>query len=263
MTTQKFTHLDDNGQPWGIVHLQNLWTDNYAILFNRPEIKIEKSIWLQLFLKAKESAIRDGAKSILVRARKEYEYEKFKTILEELNFIKKSGRIEYQAEIQNLPSDSGTPFVWKTAKELNWSNLEIALFTKEIVKDALDINPDEKPEDFISDWLQNKELTFGKECISIGFINNQTLNQPVALVVAQVEQKTGWSRISYMGLIPQYRRKNLGTWIHRRGFEMMKAQNGILYHGGTHIDNFAMRKLFEIHGCRLFTEMTEWEFITS
>ena len=40
----------------------------------------------------------------------------------------------------------------------------------------------------------------------------------------------------------------------------MKQQEGTLYHGGTHSDNLAMRKLFEMHECAIFCEMEEWRW---
>ncbi len=39
---------------------------------------------------------------------------------------------------------------------------------------------------------------------------------------------------------------------------MMKDQGGILYHGGTLIDNKSMIKLFENHGCTVDRQLQEW-----
>lgn len=61
-----------------------------------------------------------------------------------------------------------------------------------------------------------------------------------------------------MGVIPEFRGKGFGKWVHRHGFMMMKAQGGKLYHGGTHGENLPMRKLFESHGCKIFCELEEW-----
>ena len=61
-----------------------------------------------------------------------------------------------------------------------------------------------------------------------------------------------------MGIIPEERGKGLGKWVNRQGFKMMKSQSGKLYHGGTHGENKSMKKLYELHGCKLFCEMEEW-----
>lgn len=254
MNSKKFIHLDSFGNNWGIVSAEQLWANVYALKYNRPDNRLAKDIWLSLFSQAKAAAQEFGADSIESRIRLEYEPDLFRGILDQIGFQKKSGRIEYQCDVQNLQDEEGTPLTWRTAKELDWDIEKIAEFTKEIVKGALDVDPNEKPEDFIQDWLHHNEFTSGPDCIAIGFHENQ----PCALTVVQINKDSGWSRISYMGIIPSFREKGLGKWVHRHGFTMMKEQGGKLYHGGTHAGNFAMRKLFESHGCQFFCEMEEW-----
>lgn len=254
MNTQKFIHLDGEGKPWGILSAEQLWANVYALKYNRPEQRLEPGIWKTLFTQAKLAAINFGAEIIGVRVRKEYEPKMIRQILSEIGMKKSSERIEYQCDISLLPDDAGSPLYWKTAQELNWNLEQIAQFTKKIITDALDIDPNEKAEDFIQDWLHHNEFTYGPGCIAIGFINDK----PCTLVVAQINEDTGWSRLSYMGIIPEFRGQGLGKWVHRQGFKMMKRQGGKLYHGGTHGENLPMRRLFESHGCKIFCEMEEW-----
>lgn len=254
MNTKKFVHQDGEGKPWGIVSAEQLWANVYALKYNRPEVRLDREVWKGLFAQAKAAAIEFGAEMIGTRLRKEYEADMLRSILTEIGLKKISERVEYQCDISSLPDEAGSPLQWKTAKELGWDKRKIAQFTADITKDALDIDPDEKPEDFVQDWLQHEEFTSGPACIAVGFFNGN----PCTLVVAQINKETGWSRLSYMGIISEYRGKGLGKWVHRHGFTMMKAQGGKLYHGGTHGENLPMRKLFESHGCKLFCEMEEW-----
>jgi GNAT superfamily N-acetyltransferase len=254
MNTKKFVHLDGEGKSWGIVSAEQLWANVYALKYNRPEERLDREIWKNLFAQAKAAAISFGAETIGARLRKEYEAEMFRSILAETGLKKISERVEYQCDISLLLDDSGSPLQWKTAKELNWDTKKIAQFTGDITKEALDVDPDEKPEDFVQDWLHHDEFTSGADCIAVGFLDGI----PCALVVAQINKETGWSRLSYMGIIPEFRGKKLGKWVHRHGFQMMKAQGGKLYHGGTHGENLPMKKLFESHGCKMFCEMEEW-----
>ncbi len=256
MNYHKFTHLDPQGNPWGIVAIEQLWADLYALKYNRPEKKLSYEDWLKLFSQAKNKAIDLGAKRIGIRVRLEYEYPLFQKILSLLEFTKIGGRVEYQQSVDKLPSEEGTPFLWNEVSKLHWSENEIADFTEKIIKNTLEVDPNEKPIDFIQDWLTHEDLSCGKDCISIGFLNNR----PVAMVVVQIERKSGWSRISYMGVLPEFRGQGLGMWIHRHGFQKMKNAGGILYHGGTHANNNAMKSLFEQHGCQLFCEMEEFEW---
>ncbi len=256
MNYKKFIHFDSAGSSWGIVSAEQVWSNVYALKYNKPEKRLDQNIWQNLFTQAKDAAHSFNAESIEIRIRLDYEPATIQSILNELGFKKKSGRIEYQCDVKNLPDEKSAPLVWKTARDLGWDHQQIADFTKEIIKDSLDINPNEKPEDFIQDWLHHEELTSGLDCIAIGFIEGNAC----ALTVVQVNKDTGWSRIAYMGVIPSYRGKGLGKWVHQHGFAMMKQQGGILYHGGTHSDNLAMRKLFETHGCAVYCEMEEWSW---
>jgi GNAT superfamily N-acetyltransferase len=254
MNYKKFIHQDSMGSPWGIVSAEQLWANVYAIKYNRPEKRLDPQVWRDLIRQAKEAARDFGADSVECRIRLEYEPEVFKTAFTEMGFQRKSRRIEYQQDVQELPQGKGTPLTWKMAQELTWDAQQVAQFTKEITRNALDVDPNEKVEDFIQDWLSHDELTAGLHCIAIGY----SQNQPCALTVVQINKETVWSRISYMGLIPSHRGKGLGKWVHRHGFTMMKQQGGKLYHGGTLSNNLPMRKLFESHGCKLFCEMEEW-----
>lgn len=254
MNYRKFVHSDSKGNPWGIVSAEQLWAHVYALKYSKPKNPLEQSSWRILFENANAAAIEFGAHTIVSRIRLDYDPDLFRNLLNELGFKKKSGRIEYQSDVERLPNEDGTPFQWRTAKELNWDQRRLAHFTKKVTEGALDVDPNEKPEDFIQDWLHHDELTSGPGCIGIGFYNDQ----PCALAVVQINNETGWSRISYMGLIPDFRGIDLGKWVHRHGFTMMKEQDGKLYHGGTLTQNHAMKKLFESHGCHVFCEMEEW-----
>lgn len=255
MNTKKFTYPDAMGNSWGIVSAEQQWANVYALKYNKPEKRIESAIWLDLFTQAKDAALSFGADTLVSRVRKEYDAAVFGEVLSTIGLHKKSERIEYQREVSLLPTDEGSPLKWKTAKELNWGSFEIAEFVSKVVEGALDVDPNEKVEDFIQDFLNHSELTSGLDCIAIGYIDEN----PCALTVVQINKESGWSRISYMGLTPEYRGKNLGKWVHRHGFTMMKEQGGQLYHGGTMANNLSMRKLFESHGCQFFCAMEEWQ----
>lgn len=254
MNTKKFIHLAGEGKPMAVVSVEQQWANVYALKFNRPDTRFDREIWLNLFAQAKESALNFGAETLVARMRLEYEPEMFRSILGELGLKKISERVEYQSDIELLPNETGSPLQWKTVSELGWDTGKLVRFTSDITKNALDIDPNEKPEDFVQDWLSHEEFTSGLDCIAIGFMGGRAC----ALVVAQINKDSGWSRLSYMGIIPEFRGKGLGKWVHRHGFTMMKDQGGKLYHGGTLRENLPMRKLFESHGCRLYCEMEEW-----
>jgi hypothetical protein len=169
---------------------------------------------------------------------------------------KKQNRIEYRLPITSLPDETGSPLLWQNVEEAGWPLLRVGKFLEQVSIRDPDYDPSESALSFMEDWLRDPVLSSGPSCIHIGFLKRE----PVAPVVAQVNPRTKWSRISYMGLVPKHRGLGLGKWVHRRGFAMMRAQGGELYHGGTHAENFAMRRLFENHGCAFFRDIEEWTF---
>jgi hypothetical protein len=175
--------------------------------------------------------------------------------LPSLGFKPSHVRVEFRAPIDGLPGEKGSPLSWVSVSEAGPFHLEKAA---QILEQAGDGDPDWNSEDnnleLLKSYLADKEFQSTLECVQIGMIENA----PAAIVIAQVIPSSGWSRITYMGLIPKFRKQGLGKWIHRHGFEMMRAQGGKLYHGGTVRGNHGMEALFRSHGCKKFRTMQEW-----
>jgi hypothetical protein len=49
MNTKKFVRLDGEGKSWGIVSVEQLWANVYALKYNRPEQRLSREIWKSLF----------------------------------------------------------------------------------------------------------------------------------------------------------------------------------------------------------------------
>jgi len=170
-------------------------------------------------------------------------------------FSKKHERIEFKTQIANLPDEEGTPLTWESASASGAIDLESAA---ELLGQAGRGDPDwstnDDPCELLTQWLADAELSHGPKSVQIGFSDGN----PAAIVIAQVNQRSGWSRITYMGLLPEFRQRGLGKWIHRHGFTMMKEQGGKEYHGGTVSTNTTMIRLFHRHNCIEFRKMDEW-----
>lgn len=252
MNYKKFIHSDLSGNELAIVSVEKLPDGIAVIKYSKPEIHQTKEVWNKLFKDAFDEAKKMKPSTISCRLKTDYQLDLFTDILKGLGMAKHSERIEYKQKIDLLPAEdlNHSPLKWKSAKKLQWSEHRIAEFTALITG--------ENSDDFVKDFLFHEELTSGLECIHIGFLAENPC-EPCALVVAQIEKDTGWSRLSYMGLTEDCRNKKLGRWVHLHGFSMMKAQGGILYHGGTTIDNTPMKKLFAKHGCEEFLKLEEWQ----
>lgn len=239
------------------ITLEHLWTNVFALKIKVTCISAIPKLEVPI-KKALQEAQNLNARLVMFRLIKdETSAKNIATILYDLGFQKKNERIEFKRSVIELPSDDGSLMKWKTAIELGWSINNIANILKQVAVGDPDTDPYDDPISFIQDFLADPVLTSGLRCIHIGFLHSEI----AALTVIQINPKTGWSRISYMGVIPKFRKKNIGLWVHRYSFQVMKAEGGKLYHGGTTSTNIGMIRLFEKNGCNRFCEMEEWSYL--
>lgn len=197
-----------------------------------------------------------GASRVLVRWISGSHPESRKEDLARFGFKPGPKRIEFRREIADLPSEVGTPLDWRPIGELTNAEYErIGAVLQAAGEGDPDFHPSDDPVELLRGYMQERGLNSGKDCIHLGYLNDQL----AAIVVAQVQASDGWSRITYMGALPGFRGQGLGAWVHRHGFQMMREQGGKLYHGGTLAENVRMIRLFEAHGCAVYREMQEWE----
>jgi hypothetical protein len=253
---KKFPLLNSKSEPLANITLEHLWADVFAL--KMKVLKIEGVPRLgEVIQEALKEANGLKARMVMFRLIKgETASQEISDLLPKLGFKKKSERIEFKKSVDELPSDDGSPIKWKNAEELGWGPQEIAKTFKKVAEGDPDTDPNEDPLLFIHDFLSDSVLTSGLQCIHLGFVDGEI----AAFTVVQVNPKTGWSRISYMGLMPQFRKQSLGRWVHSYSFKIMKSEGGKVYHGGTTSTNARMIRLFENSGCDKFCEMEEWNY---
>jgi GNAT superfamily N-acetyltransferase len=161
-------------------------------------------------------------------------------------------RVEFKTAVSELPDDTGTPFTWKamTTEDRN----EVAQLLGSVGHGDPDWDEQDDPACLLEEYLSDPILTRTFDTVQIGHLDDQV----AALVIAQVATKTRWSRITYLGLLPQFRGKGYGHWVHKHGFTMIKSQRGRTYQGGCSSINRPMLSLFRRHGCREHLLMQDW-----
>ncbi len=164
-------------------------------------------------------------------------------------------RVEFKTPVSELPLDDGTPLRWRDLTSVG-EELAAAVLQTSAVGDPHSEDAQGDAHAALTEWLSAPGLTTAPTCVQVGYLDDS----PVAFVCAQVSPKDGWSRITYMGVLPQERGRGLGTWVHRRGFRMLQEQGGALYHGGTSAANEGMLHLFHKHGCKEVERMLELEW---
>lgn len=166
--------------------------------------------------------------------------------LEPLGFARLSERVEYRTPVARLPYDAGSPLRWRAMADKSDGALKAAAdLLRRASEGDPDADPDEDALESLRSYLADPLLNGGADCVHIGEVDGRD----AAIVVAQVNPSTGWSRITYMGVAPERRGRGFGRWAHRHGFGMLRAQGGTLYVAGTLVDNRPMLALFAEHGC--------------
>ncbi len=242
----------------GSITVEHLWSDVYGLRLKITSAASSPALDISLWETQIKAALQDAdsrrAREVMFRLVKDEYISRISKTLGTVGFKKKQERVEFKKSIDQLPDDNGTPLVWKTAEQLEMSPAQIANHLQLMATGDPGHDPSEDPLQFIQDFLVDPVLTAGLGCIHFGFINGQI----AAMTVVQINPKSAWSRISYMGVAPEFRQQGLGKWVHRFSFAQMKREGGKLYHGGTAANNHAMIGLFKMHQCDLFQEMEEW-----
>lgn len=217
-----------------------------------PESTPEKA--LDLLNEAMAVVHSKNIKQLSCRVRHAYLHANYAERLQSLGLKRGEERFEFRSPLASLPAEDGTPLAWFNMSRYGLEKTA-ALFAQ-VGQGAPDWDPEDDPAELIQGYMSDPLLKSGDDCVHIGQIDGQD----AAVVIAQVDPRDGWSRITYMGLAPRFRGQGLGKWVHRHGFEMMKQQGGQLYHGGTAGANHAMLKLFRQHGCKDYLHLVEFSW---
>jgi GNAT superfamily N-acetyltransferase len=115
-------------------------------------------------------------------------------------------------------------------------------------------SPDEEAAAAIREALADASLTHDPMGVQVGALDGAD----AAFVMAQVSPTTGWSRITYLGVLPAFRGRGLGAFVHARGLSLARTLGGRLYVGGTSTRNAPMLALFQKLGAEEFRTMERW-----
>lgn len=177
--------------------------------------------------------------------------------LKKLGFKHQNTRMEFKTLVKDLPQEEKSPFTWASVGVEGQYNLSFAAKILEVAGTGdPDWNAEEDNFALLISYVNDPSFIPHPDSIQIGFIDTK----PAAIIIAQVEKGSGWSRITYMGMVPEFRKKGLGVALHRHGFSMMRAQGGIEYQGGTLVENEAMIRLFKKNQCQEFQRLEEWVY---
>ena len=249
----RFLALDDAGHP--LARCRVIRASDQVTIITSPDVQPDAppATIIALLAAAMRQAQSKATPLIASRILATAASQALSDALTHLGFSCHGTRIEYRAQVADLPDDVGSPLTWRDLSVVG-EQQAAAMLARVSQGDPHGLGLGEDPLLALRGHLQDEGLRSEPACVQLGSLDGAL----VAFVCAQVAPRSGWSRITYMGLVPAARGEGLGRWVHRRGFAMLKAQDGVLYHGGTAADNVAMKSLFLAHGCQEHRRMTEW-----
>ena len=192
------------------------------------------------------------AERVTTRIHDAHSFPEYQATLEQLGFVHLDRRVEFIAKLSELPAEGASPFTWRSMAELPRD--AVLQLLDDVLRGDLSPALHDSADEALREMLKAPDLTNSEDCVHIGLLEGEA----AALVIAQVQPSTGWASITQLGLQSSFRGRGLGAYLHRHGFDMLRAQGGTYYRDGTSIANAPMRRLFEKHGCREYARMTDW-----
>ena len=88
---------------------------------------------------------------------------------------------------------------------------------------------------------------YKKSCLVIFYEN-----QPVGVTMPQIEQGTiDEGRLFYFGILPSFRKKGWGEYLHKLSLQLLKKMGATYYIGATGQNNVPMQRIFQANDCEL------------
>lgn len=255
-----FVVESEDGCIAGAVSLVRIRQDSFAITAPRvlKDAPDGDSLRVQLIREALSGALDQCGRRVYIRVEDRGPTSRVARALKTLGFTAEGRRLEFRTPVADLPDDHGTPLSWQPMGTPSCpSRAEAAAVLHSAAEGDPDWDADDEPREVLDGFLDEAELYGEPDCVQVASIGGDK----VGLVIAQAARASGWSRLTYLGVLPEFRGRGYGRWVQRHGFAMLKAQGGVEYHGGTSEQNAPMLALFREHGCVLERTVSEWLFV--
>lgn len=237
--------LGPAGAPWGRLKRRALWAGEEALDPTWEGEGPPAGAWAEALRAEVQAARSQGVLGLQVRLGQGPGAKAFATALAEVGFLSGGERLDFGGPLAAWSAPQGSPLSWLPMPSLDPGVLAAtADFIRAIALGDPDFDPAEDTLALLLDYLQDPDFDSGPDAVQLGSLGDR----PVALLVAQVRERDGWGRITYMGLKEEARGLGLGRWVHAHGLACLQAMGATHYRGGTSSENIPMRRLFEASG---------------
>lgn len=182
-----------------------------------------------------------------------------RTSLAARGFRQGEGRLEYRLALDEAilgleKADRPRRLAWASIDAGNEASLaETAALLREAAAGDPAYRPDDDVRGLIDTFLADEKTVPLPERLQLG-----SLDGVPAVVLALNVHRDGWSSIYYLGVLPAFRGRGLGSEAMLHGLRCLKAMGGRTYHDGTGSRNASTLGLLAKLGKPPFRAMEEW-----
>ncbi len=159
-------------------------------------------------------------------------------------------RVDWAVPISSLPGPpADDPAQWRSVRRVG---LEPALEVLAAAAPHDPLGPSRgAPDGWLRGWLDAPNL---QGDLQVGYVSKR----PAVLTGAQVNPRTGWSRIPYMGVAPWAWGRGLGVSGLLRGFVLLRARGAASWSDGCAADNHRVLSMLAAWGVRPQRRSVQW-----
>lgn len=224
-------------------------TPNYLVMEEIGEIDSAKH-FKEILDELKNYIVEKDIRSVsIVLNEQQAEYAPYIELLKEFSFQKQDTQLFYRRKLSAFEDmEIKAPFSVKSLEEITSD-----VFLKTWIEASAGSLNASAPFTSLSaqqefEGMQSElGADYQKNCIVIFYED-----QAIGVTMPQIEQGTvDEGRLFYFGLIPAFRGKGWGEYLHKLSLHFLKQMGAAYYIGATGQNNIPMQRIFEANACEL------------
>lgn len=185
----------------------------------------------------------------IVLNEKEAGYTQYTSLLEEFSFQKQEIQYFYKRELTSLEILEMKASLEIKSLEETTSDVFIKAWTEASAGSLNASTP-------FSSLSVEKEFEGMKSELGSDYKKNCLVifyeNRPIGVTIPQIEQGTiNEGRLFYFGIIPSFRNKGWGVYLHKLSLHLLQKMGATYYIGATGQNNIPMQRIFQANDCEL------------
>lgn len=224
-------------------------TPNYLVIEEIGEIDSAKH-FEEILDELKRYILEKDIRSVsIVLSEQQAEYTPYIELLEESSFQKQDTQFFYRRDLSAFEDmEIKAPFSVKSLEEITSD-----VFLKTWMEASMGSLNASAP---FSSLSAQKEFEGMQSELGAGYQKSCLVifheNQAAGVTMPQIEQGTDdEGRLFYFGIVPAFRGRGLGEYLHKLSLHLLKQMGATYYIGATGQRNIPMQRIFEANACEL------------